>query len=1210
MVDNIMTALSYNSDLNAFPNENTLNCDSLPINTDPLHESYSLDTHFVELLPEQLLSKSQISRTDQEENLHIPISIITFNIEGIIGKLNDEDFIELINKHDIVCLQETFINNTIFSPQITNNFEQFLAPAIKLSNQGRPSGGVIVFVKRHIKEEVEDIKVDNDQTVVLKLNKKLFNTPNDVLLVTTYVPPQGSPYYNNKNYKNGICQLEQCIADLLEDNNAPVILCGDLNARTKNAQPLNDTISTDYTQYQNNDIQPDETHYSFPRKSDDSTSNTFGNSLCELCGSFDLVIINGTEIDMSKGNFTYISNTGNSVVDYFILSQDLLSANLEYNLDIKDSIQTSHQPVVLTIQGIIKQRQQCHDTQETVTEIRWDNDLIEEFKQNLTREAATHTLEEARLQLENNNPEAALDHYQSLLLQAASCMAKTRTLNKSYSMTPGWFDRECKSTRYTTRRALRKYKRHKRETDKIQFMECRKRYKLLLNTKRKEFNQKQARHLTENINNPAEFWKTLKKTSKKNHPYNANITSEQWSQYFENLHNVDVAACPPICNEPIAEEHHDTGIIQTPDEPITELEVRCSLKSLKTSKACGKDGIYTEMIKNSQHLSVEFLVNLFNTLFTQGIFPIQWSIAIIVPIFKKGDLNNPGNYRGISLLSVISKIYTRILNRRLVTWCNENSVIREEQAGFRQGYATIDHIFTLFSMVQKQFQMNRKLYVAFVDFQKAFDSINREALWNVLKRTGLSPHSNLFKSITSIYHTVKSAVRFKNPNSTGRLFDSTLGVKQGCVLSPQLFLLFINELAGEINKIGKHGIQLIPNGPEIYLLLFADDLVLVSHSPTGLQNQLNALGEQTTRMGLNVNQEKTKIMVFRKGGYLAKREKWSFLDKPLEVVNSYKYLGIEFSTRLSINNMVSPLINNAKKVCYEVIRYMKAIQCQDLDVFLSIFNTKIQPIILYGSEVWGVYIQDEIERVHTFALKRFLQVSVHSSNTILYGETGRHPLSINAKVNSIRYWTKLQNLPDSRFAKQAYLMQLNMLDEGYKNWVDNIKTLLIKANLSNTWEQPPPQDNSVKDDVREYLKHDFVKEWGDKLSTREELATYRHIKTQFGRENYLSSLTFKPYRDAFIKFRLGVSPILTHINKYTNKPTICPLCLLEPEGELHFLLICEKLEQLRQSTIPTNLIIHRNMQSLKIMLQCSDSLFMVSKFIFHAIKLRSSLIAN
>ena len=160
------------------------------------------------------------------------------------------------------------------------------------------------------------------------------------------------------------------------------------------------------------------------------------------------------------------------------------------------------------------------------------------------------------------------------------------------------------------------------------------------------------------------------------------------------------------------------------DEPISRDEVTASIRNLKLGKSAGPDKIVSEMLKYVDQNVADFLVQLFNKLNDEGIFPKEWSKSIIVLIHKKGDANIPDNYRGIALTSVLSKVYTHIFNKRLTGWEEQQEKILEQQAGFRAGYSTIDHIFTLYGLVQKHLQRHTKFYVAFVDLKKAFDSIS------------------------------------------------------------------------------------------------------------------------------------------------------------------------------------------------------------------------------------------------------------------------------------------------------------------------------------------------------------------------------------------------------------------------------------------------------------------------------------------------------
>ena len=214
------------------------------------------------------------------------------------------------------------------------------------------------------------------------------------------------------------------------------------------------------------------------------------------------------------------------------------------------------------------------------------------------------------------------------------------------------------------------------------------------------------------------------------------------------------------------------------------------------------------------------------------------------------------NYRGISLLSLSSKIFTSIINNRLYTWLELNDKICPEQAGFRRSYSTTDHIFTLYSMINNFLYGNRhsKLYVAFIDYRKAFDLINRNKLWEALEETGVS--TKMICMIKAIYKNVIAKVRFGNKLSEE--INCPLGVKQGCLLSPALFSVLINKVAKKITEGGRMGYQFVNGGREIFALLFADDIVLVSKSPAGLQNQINNLKRASEELGLQVNLEKTK----------------------------------------------------------------------------------------------------------------------------------------------------------------------------------------------------------------------------------------------------------------------------------------------------------------------------------------------------------------
>ena len=203
---------------------------------------------------------------------------------------------------------------------------------------------------------------------------------------------------------------------------------------------------------------------------------------------------------------------------------------------------------------------------------------------------------------------------------------------------------------------------------------------------------------------------------------------------------------------------------------------------------------------------------------------------------------------------------------------------------------------------------------------------------NVLKN-GIK--GKLFRCVKSIYNTVKTKV--KCGNKLSEYVNCTRGVKQGDVCSPVLFSLFINELAVEVINRGRHGGRFTTDFLELFILLLADDVVLVSETVVGLQRQLNSLYNSASQLQLRVNMDKSNIIVFRKGGYLAARERWLYNNAIMPVVNSYKYLGILFSTRLSFVANCRDLSSRAKHVLFCVMKKLSILNNNSLEIFIKNF---------------------------------------------------------------------------------------------------------------------------------------------------------------------------------------------------------------------------------------------------------------------------------
>ena len=800
----------------------------------------------------------------------------------------------------------------------------------------------------------------------------------------------------------------------------------------------------------------------------------------------------------------------------------------------------------------------------------------------------------------------SINGFNTLFINAANIMKKSICTGNGTTRSSTWFDNDCLKFKRKVRGYLNKYRSNKNEANKLKYTDQRRDYKKFLEEKKKAYSARKVDILMQSFDNPTMFWKEIRSIIKPKQSQNS-IDLNEWHTFFQTIFQRS-CELPPICSEPrnimyYARGEHDMIL----NVDISEQEIRNAINSMKGRKSPGYDNVLNEMLKVSADVIVPYLHVLFQHLFNNGLFPMEWSKSIIVPIHKKGSLDNCDNFRPVSLTSLVSKIYTYILNKRLTTFVDVMNILPQEQAGFREEFSTTDHIFTLYAMIMKQFSNDRKLYVAFIDYKKCFDSIDRDALFIVLERNGIQ--EKMLNALKGLYTSVISAVR-----SNGELtnfFECPLGLKQGCLLSPKLFCIFVTELSRYLNENGRHGVQFLPGLAIIHHLLFADDTLLVSDTVQGLQSKLNHLRDQSNRLGLVVNLEKTKVMVFRKGGHLSKHEHWHFDNIKMEIVNSYRYLGIDFTTRMSFTNSASALVAKAKKACYGITRSLSSITCYDLKIFTKLFDSKVQPILSYACEVWGVQEMPCIEQVHTSSLKRFLRVSVHTSNTLLYGETGRYPLEINHKIRILKYWFRLLQMQHVRLSRQAYDMLERMDERGKRNWVSEIRDLLCKNGFGYVWMYKGVGDTSAFCNiVRERLCDSFKQNWSAKLVNSTNFECYSSFKNVICAELFLYDITFGiHFRNALIRFRLGVSTINCHRYRfYTNRNLFkCPLCNASHEDELHVLFFCEKYEHLRVYFFPSVYLENRTHNNMISLLSNRNYYLCVAKFLYYMFKIRYNI---
>jgi hypothetical protein len=280
---------------------------------------------------------------------------------------------------------------------------------------------------------------------------------------------------------------------------------------------------------------------------------------------------------------------------------------------------------------------------------------------------------------------------------------------------------------------------------------------------------------------------------------------------------------------------------------------------------------------------------------------------VIFPLHKQGDISLPDNYRGISLLNVISQIFNKLINNRLVSWAEENGALHEHQCGYRRRYSTLDNCFSVDAVAKKYTSISKgRMYCIFVDFSKAFDCVQHDLLVYVLHKNNVS--TQVIKVIKSMYSQLQSCVRTTNAGLSD-YFDCKIGTRQGCMLSPFVFIIFLNEL----NNAECQGIYVSEDEPCMIQFWFAYDIANVADTPVQLQRIINTIHTFCIKYGMKVNLDKTKIIVFRRGGCLKHNEKWFYDSEQIAVVPYYKYLSLIYSSVLSWCKAKSTLAQQGKQ---------------------------------------------------------------------------------------------------------------------------------------------------------------------------------------------------------------------------------------------------------------------------------------------------------
>ena len=435
-------------------------------------------------------------------------------------------------------------------------------------------------------------------------------------------------------------------------------------------------------------------------------------------------------------------------------------------------------------------------------------------------------------------------------------------------------------------------------------------------------------------------------------------------------------------------------------------------------------------------------------------------------------------------------------------------------------------------------------------------------------------------------------------------FDCLLGVRQGESLSPFLFSMFINDMESELLDKGVAGITC--DDLKLCMLLYADDSVILSETRDGLQEGLDYLYDYCQRWKLTVNTEKTKVLVFARGGRLSFNDHWFYGDHMLEVVNKFCYLGVVFSTSGKFCIAQQTLAEQARKAIFALKNHTRQFYDLKPDLMCMLFDKMIVPILSYGSEIWGFDNADQVERVHVQFCKNILRLRQSTASYFVYGELGRRPLYCKRYLRVIKYWLKIVTQDKKPLVKKTYnmLYSATELDNRVNNWAAQVKRMLNTLGFGDVWLYQGVNNIELFLKLFEQRVNDNALQlWNQSLNNSRESKIYRELKTTLEYSTHLNLIVQPKYRHYFVKF-VTRNHTLAVVTGNWHKPRpipynqrLCNICN-KVEDEYHVIFECRKFDNLRKRYIPETARNHPSMYKLVSLLSTKDAAILKNLAIF------------
>ena len=613
--------------------------------------------------------------------------------------------------------------------------------------------------------------------------------------------------------------------------------------------------------------------------------NYNGNHVLELCAEHDLIITNTFYQHRETQIYTWYkwNNIDVSSQIDFTLARCRMRCNIRDSRAIPNAgLDTDHRPVITT--SVIEKKRKVTKKKKQLERLNMHK-LQDEEVQTKIKCIISEKLDHIDPTI--LNVDEAWDSFKTVLLDTireACGIKKTGGRNRKAT---AWWNEEVKDAIKEKKKLYKTWVKTKDEEDYIKYRLARRHSKKVVRTAKEKAWTQYGEKLGETCKTSSrEFYKSVKAMRVRDEPFDPATTindingealheeeeiTKRWENYFKDLLN------PSGVRAQGTQSRFNPSHPDHSEPTILESEVRKVVKTSPKGKAAGVDGITTEAIHVCGETGIQWLTTIFQKAWEERRVPEDWQKAIVVPIWKKkGSKKDCSSYRGISLLSHVVKMYAKILEQR--TRAKTEHLLSDAQFGFRKGRGCTHAIFALRQLCERAIEYDQDLHLVFVDQEKAFDRVNRDKLWRVLEQYGVM--GQLLDNIRAIYANSRSAVR--TSSGTSDWFPVTSGVRQGCNLSPLLFVIYMDQITKEAN----------PDPEALNELMFADDQAMMNNDKTQLQEHIDQLNESCETYSMKISTSKTEVMTVSKR---PDKLDININGTQLKQTNEFKYLGSMFT---------------------------------------------------------------------------------------------------------------------------------------------------------------------------------------------------------------------------------------------------------------------------------------------------------------------------